>query len=49
MGFVHEGPGEQAGEGGRYRDGGITAPTYALRTASAPAATDPASPWRRRA
>jgi hypothetical protein len=28
MGFVHEGPGEQAadgGEGGRYRDGGIEA------------------------
>jgi tRNA 2-thiouridine synthesizing protein A len=24
-------------------------PTYALRTASAPAATAPASPWRRRA
>ena len=52
MGFIHEGPGEQAGdggEGGRYRDGGITAPTYALRTALCPAATDPASPWRRRA
>ena len=47
MGFVYEGPGEQAeygGEDGCYRDGGITAATYALRTASAPGRHRPRLP-----